>query len=148
MCLRNCNELSQPTMWNCFMFWSCSPIFYVSVCSNHSYSLQTFAISRVEALLDLTNIIYRAQHLPICCRIPICALHWRLLKLLSILFHYKERSCQFPELLIFSDFLLLILRHLLPLRPDLKVILMSATLNIDLFSNYFGQVSTVHISGE
>jgi len=25
---------------------------------------------------------------------------------------------------------------------------MSATLNVDLFSNYFEQVSTIHISGE
>lgn len=37
-----------------------------------------------------------------------------------------------------SDFLLLVLRQLLPLRPDLKVILMSATLNAELFQGYFG----------
>ncbi|GFG32216.1 hypothetical protein Cfor_02033 [Coptotermes formosanus] len=46
-----------------------------------------------------------------------------------------------------SDFLLLILRDLLHLRPDLKVILMSATLNVSLFSSYFEQVSTVNIPG-
>lgn len=46
-----------------------------------------------------------------------------------------------------SDFLLLILRDLLPLRPDLKIILMSATLNANLFSNYFKQVPVIHIPG-
>ncbi|KAJ4436719.1 hypothetical protein ANN_16851 [Periplaneta americana] len=46
-----------------------------------------------------------------------------------------------------SDFLLLILRDLLPFRPDLKVILMSATLNAALFSSYFEQVPTIEIPG-
>lgn len=46
-----------------------------------------------------------------------------------------------------SDFLLLILRDLLPLRPDLKVILMSATLNSSLFSSYFGNIPIVNIPG-
>ncbi|XP_067011833.2 putative ATP-dependent RNA helicase DHX57 isoform X2 [Anabrus simplex] len=46
-----------------------------------------------------------------------------------------------------SDFLLLILRDLLPLRPDLKVILMSATLNAELFSSYFSQVPIIDIPG-
>ena len=48
---------------------------------------------------------------------------------------------------IFSDFLLLILRDLLPTRPDLRVILMSATLNSSLFSDYFGNVPVVEIPG-
>lgn len=78
VCLRNCTKLSQPTVWNCCMCWSCLPVFYVSVCSNHSYSVQTFAVPRVEALLVLWNIIYRTQHLSICCRIPIYIFHWRL----------------------------------------------------------------------
>ena len=47
---------------------------------------------------------------------------------------------------IFSDFLLLILRDLLPTRPDLRVILMSATLNSSLFSDYFGNVPVVELS--
>lgn len=34
----------------------------------------------------------------------------------------------------FSDFLLIILRDLLPLRPDLRLIIMSATLHADLFT--------------
>ncbi|KAJ9592058.1 hypothetical protein L9F63_001397, partial [Diploptera punctata] len=46
-----------------------------------------------------------------------------------------------------SDFLLLILRDLLPQRPDLKVILMSATLNANLFSNYFKHVPVIEIPG-
>lgn len=36
-----------------------------------------------------------------------------------------------------SDFLIIILKDLLPRRPDLKVILMSATLNAEMFSDYF-----------
>ncbi|XP_041352034.1 putative ATP-dependent RNA helicase DHX57 [Gigantopelta aegis] len=47
-----------------------------------------------------------------------------------------------------SDFLLMILKDLLPLRPDLKVILMSATLNAELFSTYFGQCRTIEIPGK
>eukprot|EP00953_Heterococcus_sp_UTEX-ZZ885_P013989 7971-Heterococcus_DN1.PRE.2 len=37
-----------------------------------------------------------------------------------------------------TDFLLIILRELLANRPGLKLILMSATLNADMFSSYFG----------
>ncbi|KAF9625182.1 hypothetical protein IFM89_020049 [Coptis chinensis] len=36
---------------------------------------------------------------------------------------------------------------LLPRRRDLRLILMSATLNAELFSNYFGGASTIHIPG-
>lgn len=46
-----------------------------------------------------------------------------------------------------SDFLLFILRELLPKRPDLRVILMSATINADLFSAYFNKIPTVEIPG-
>lgn len=50
-------------------------------------------------------------------------------------------------LLYFSDFLLLILKELLAVRKDLKVILMSATLNANLFSDYFGEVPILNIPG-
>ncbi|XP_071908513.1 DExH-box ATP-dependent RNA helicase DExH1 isoform X1 [Coffea arabica] len=46
-----------------------------------------------------------------------------------------------------EDFLLIILRDLLPRRPDLRLILMSATINADLFSRYFGNAPTIHIPG-
>ncbi|RZC37856.1 ATP-dependent RNA helicase DHX57, partial [Asbolus verrucosus] len=46
-----------------------------------------------------------------------------------------------------SDFLLLILKEILPFRPDLKIILMSATMNAQLFSDYFGGVPVVDIPG-
>ena len=36
-----------------------------------------------------------------------------------------------------TDFLLVILKQLLRRRPDLKIVLMSATLNADLFLKYF-----------
>lgn len=46
-----------------------------------------------------------------------------------------------------SDFLLMILKRILPARPDLKVILMSATLNAKLFSDYFNGVPVLDIPG-
>ncbi|KAK9170294.1 hypothetical protein Syun_002434 [Stephania yunnanensis] len=46
-----------------------------------------------------------------------------------------------------EDFLLIILRDLLPRRPDLRVILMSATINAEMFSKYFGNAPTIHIPG-
>lgn len=46
-----------------------------------------------------------------------------------------------------SDFLLLILRDLIKVRKDLNVILMSATLNADLFSSYFEKVPILEIPG-
>jgi len=46
-----------------------------------------------------------------------------------------------------SDFLLMILRDTLPVRPDLRVILMSATVNADLFSNYFKGAPVLEIPG-
>lgn len=47
--------------------------------------------------------------------------------------------------LFLSDFLLIVLKDLLPRRPDLKLILMSATLNAELFSSYFGGAPAMHI---
>ncbi|XP_030627357.1 LOW QUALITY PROTEIN: putative ATP-dependent RNA helicase DHX57 [Chanos chanos] len=46
-----------------------------------------------------------------------------------------------------SDFLLLVLKDLMVNRSDLKVILMSATLNADLFSQYFHHSPVIHIPG-
>ncbi|XP_075976970.1 putative ATP-dependent RNA helicase DHX57 [Anticarsia gemmatalis] len=46
-----------------------------------------------------------------------------------------------------SDFLLLILRDLVKVRKDLTVILMSATLNADLFSEYFDNIPVLEIPG-
>lgn len=46
-----------------------------------------------------------------------------------------------------SDFLLLILKGLLDKRKDLKVILMSATLNAKLFSDYFNNAPVINIKG-
>ena len=43
------------------------------------------------------------------------------------------------------DFLLIVLKELLPRRPELRLILMSATLNAELFSSYYGGAPTMHI---
>lgn len=42
-----------------------------------------------------------------------------------------------------GDFLLGITKCLLHQRSDMKVVLMSATINIELFSNYFGEMAKV-----
>ena len=45
------------------------------------------------------------------------------------------------------DFLLGVLRPLLSCRPDLRLILMSATINIKLFSNYFASAPVLQVPG-
>jgi hypothetical protein len=46
-----------------------------------------------------------------------------------------------------SDFLLILLRRLLSKRKDLKVILMSATVNAQLFSSYFNDCPYITVPG-
>lgn len=46
-----------------------------------------------------------------------------------------------------EDLLLIVLKEVLALRPDLKVILMSATLNADKFVAFYPGSKPVHISG-
>ncbi|KAI9120122.1 hypothetical protein K1719_008770 [Acacia pycnantha] len=46
-----------------------------------------------------------------------------------------------------EDFLLIVLKDLLPRRPELRLILMSATLDAELFSSYFGGAPTINIPG-
>ncbi|GCC31188.1 hypothetical protein chiPu_0009645 [Chiloscyllium punctatum] len=46
-----------------------------------------------------------------------------------------------------SDFLLLVLKDLIVSRHDLRVILMSATLNAQLFTEYFNSCPSIHIPG-
>lgn len=51
------------------------------------------------------------------------------------------------ERTIDSDFLLVVLRRLMQRRPDLKLILMSATLEAQRFSSYLGGVPVLNIPG-
>ena len=46
-----------------------------------------------------------------------------------------------------TDFLLIIVKHTLPHRRDLRLILMSATLDAQLFSDYFGGAPVVEVEG-
>ncbi|KAG7032056.1 DExH-box ATP-dependent RNA helicase DExH5, mitochondrial, partial [Cucurbita argyrosperma subsp. argyrosperma] len=46
-----------------------------------------------------------------------------------------------------EDFLLIVLKDLLPRRPELRLILMSATLDAELFSSYFGGAQIIYIPG-
>ena len=48
---------------------------------------------------------------------------------------------------VLSDFLLLLLKRLLPQYPTLKVILMSATIDQQLFSEYFGGIPSLSVEG-
>jgi ATP-dependent RNA helicase DHX36 len=45
-----------------------------------------------------------------------------------------------------SDFLLIVLRDLLPRRKDLRIVAMSATVNADLFANYFSHVRSIPVT--
>lgn len=47
----------------------------------------------------------------------------------------------------FADFMLIIIRDLLPRYTNLRVVLMSATLHEELFSSYFGVCPIVRVSG-
>jgi ATP-dependent RNA helicase DHX29 len=51
------------------------------------------------------------------------------------------------ERTIDSDFLLIVLRRLLVQRPELKVVLMSATVDAQRFSNYLGGAPVLNIPG-
>lgn len=46
---------------------------------------------------------------------------------------------------LMTDFLLIVLKDLLPRRPELRLVLMSATLDAKLFSSYFGGAPMVQI---
>jgi len=46
-----------------------------------------------------------------------------------------------------TDFLLVVLRDMLSAYPDLRVILMSATIDVSLFTNYFNDCPVIHIEG-
>ncbi|PON73741.1 DEA(D/H)-box RNA helicase family protein [Parasponia andersonii] len=46
-----------------------------------------------------------------------------------------------------EDFLLIVLKDLLPRRPELRLILMSATLDAELFVSYFGSSQIIYIPG-
>ncbi|PWA60265.1 RNA helicase HrpA [Artemisia annua] len=46
-----------------------------------------------------------------------------------------------------EDFLLTVLKEMLPHRPELRLVLMSATLNAELFSSYFGGAPVIQIPG-
>ena len=51
------------------------------------------------------------------------------------------------ERTIESDFLLVILKQLCSVRPDLRIILMSATVEANKFSEYFGYCPVISVPG-
>ncbi|ODM98670.1 Dosage compensation regulator [Orchesella cincta] len=46
-----------------------------------------------------------------------------------------------------TDFLLIVLRDMLAIYPDLRVILMSATMDVSLFTQYFNSCPVIHVEG-
>lgn len=55
---------------------------------------------------------------------------------------------KFSALSIFqTDFILTVLRDMVAQYPDLRVVLMSATIDTTMFSNYFGACPIVDITG-
>lgn len=46
-----------------------------------------------------------------------------------------------------SDFIMVVLRDMIHLYPDLKIILMSATIDTTLFSRYFNDCPVIEIAG-
>lgn len=85
-------------------------------------------------------------------RVYSCVLHSPLALsrfLFSIMFFLQKQQLNIIRSTVFlcSDFLLLVLKDLTVARPDLKIILMSATLNANLFSEYFYDCPAVHIPG-
>ena len=46
-----------------------------------------------------------------------------------------------------TDFLLVVLRDMVYAYPDLKIILMSATIDTTMFSDYFGNCPVMEIEG-
>lgn len=67
-----------------------------------------------------------------------------MLELISLLF-ISLSNVMFDVFCFLPDFLLIVLKDLLTRRPELRLILMSATLNAELFSSYFGGAPTRHI---
>ena len=47
----------------------------------------------------------------------------------------------------FADFMLIIIRDILPRYPDIRLVLMSATLHEELFSDYFGGCPVIRVPG-
>ncbi|XP_050410843.1 uncharacterized protein LOC126825302 [Patella vulgata] len=86
---------------------------------------------------EQTKIVYQTHHslLQECLKDP------RLIKYSCIMIdEAHERS-------IYTDILLSIIKICLPVRPDLKVIISSATIDVEIFSEYFHGCPTVEISG-
>lgn len=46
-----------------------------------------------------------------------------------------------------SDFLLVVLRDMLSTYPELRVILMSATIDVTLFTQYFNDCPVIYVEG-
>lgn len=61
--------------------------------------------------------------------------------------HFTSPSSQVHERSVHSDFLLTILKDVVMRRSDLQLILMSATVDCDKFSNYFNRCPVITIPG-
>ena len=60
-------------------------------------------------------------------------------------YQFSFLICQVHERHIHTDFLLGVLKALVQRRSDVKIVLMSATININLFSDYFETAPVVKV---
>ena len=62
--------------------------------------------------------------------------------------HYLALVCYFNPFLTQTDFILVVLRDMIQTYPDLRVVLMSATIDTSLFSRYYGDCPIIEVEGK
>ena len=62
--------------------------------------------------------------------------------------NYLALVCYFNPFPTQTDFILVVLRDMIQTYPDLRVILMSATIDTSLFSRYFGDCPIIEVEGK
>ena len=105
----------------------------------HSIHFATFVLICID-LASVSHVFVDEVSFSQCTHIKGVLQHLSNLLMTSFYFQVHERD-------INTDFLLIILKDLLLRRKNLKLVLMSATLNADTFSTYFEGCPTVSIPG-
>ena len=109
------------------------PIYFLAIVSSQEF-MQVLLTKKELLTYIYYEIIEIIIHIFVRCNYTFCvSLSFSLLMRAShiVLDEIHERD-------LLSDFLMIIIKTILIERPDLKVILMSATLNANMFSDYFG----------
>ena len=89
---------------------------------------------------DFLLVIYVCVYMYVC---NVCVFQTDFLLVINVcVYMYVCNVCMFQ-----TDFLLVLLRDMVRTYPDLRVVLMSATVDTTLFTDYFGSVSVVEVYG-